>query len=71
MLVHVTNADWDATVQYAGRTELWECKAKNGKFTDLQKRMKEQGWKIRTVRNIADVIQAREEMLNGTLAGRF
>jgi hypothetical protein len=63
MLVHVTNGDWDATVQYMGITELWECKTKKGKFTELQKKMNGQGWKIRTVRNLLDVVQARREMM--------
>jgi hypothetical protein len=63
MLVHVTNGDWDATVQYVGVTELWECKTKTGKFTELQKKLKGQGWVIRTVRNFLDVVQARREMM--------
>lgn len=67
-LVHVTNADWDATVQFHGLVEMWECKAdkklygKNAQ-TKTQKKLKDLGWKIRTVRTAEDVMKARAEML--------
>lgn len=60
--VHVTNADWDATVQLGDKTELWEVKTPTGRPTKLQARMKEQGWRIRTVRTEADVLRAKAEM---------
>jgi hypothetical protein len=53
----------DAIVQApGGHTELWEVKDKKGRFTDLQKRMREAGWHIRTVKTVDDVVLARSEM---------
>ena len=63
MTVHVTNADWDLTVQYAGKTELWECKNGKGRVTEVQQKLKDQGWTIRTVRNVQDVLNARKAMM--------
>lgn len=60
--VHVTNGDWDATVQLGNVTELWECKNGRGRVTATQKRLREQGWNIRTVRTDADVLRAKAEM---------
>ena len=62
-LVHVTNDNLcDATVQFRGQTELWECKQPKATFTDLQKRKRAEGWRIRTVRCLEDVIKARKEI---------
>lgn len=58
----------DADVQLAGVHEVWEVKDKRGRFTDLQKRMREAGWNIRTVKTTDDVIQARAEMTRNASA---
>lgn len=63
-LVHTCNDSLaDLIVQFRGVTEIWEAKGRAGTFTDLQKKHRAQGWRIRTVRSIADVIAARREIL--------
>jgi hypothetical protein len=61
-LVHVTNSDWDATVQLAGMVELWEVKAPRGRPTALQERMRKAGWTIHTIRTAEDVLRARKRL---------
>lgn len=59
----VNNALCDTVAQLCGLTELWEVK--NGRaasYTALQKKMREAGWVIRTIRSIDDLLQARAEM---------
>jgi len=66
-LVNVRNdqlADLDVQLPAAGYAhEPWEVKDRKGRYTDGQKRLREQGWKIRTVRTEDDVIAARAEMI--------
>ena len=60
-LVHVRNDELaDLDVQFRGRHELWEVKTPKGKLTDLQEKHRKQGWTIRTVRTVDDVIAARK-----------
>lgn len=63
--VHTTNADWDLTVQLAGRTELWEVKNLEGKnrSTKRQEKLARDGIQIHTVRTIGDVILSRKRMI--------
>ena len=59
----------DADVQLCGITELWEVKnGKKGRFTDLQKKMRQAGWVIRTVRSVDDLVLARAEMTRNASA---
>lgn len=63
-LVHVANSELcDAIVQFRHVTELWEIKTEKGTFTDLQKKRRAEGWRIRTIRSVDDVIKARKEIL--------
>lgn len=62
--VYVRNdALGDADVQLAGLHEVWEVKnGSKAKFTETQKRMRDAGWRIRTVRTVDDLVLARSEM---------
>lgn len=68
--VYVRNdALGDADVQLAGLHEVWEFKnGAKARFTDLQARMRQAGWRIRTVRTVDDVIAARSEMTRAAAA---
>ena len=61
-LVHVTNGDWDLTVQLGTRHEIWEVKSPKGRPTARQEELREQGWCIRTIRTAEDVLRALERM---------
>lgn len=62
-LVHVTNGDWDLTVQLQGRTELWEVKRdRKATHTPRQKLMLASGWRIVRVETVEDVINRKREM---------
>ena len=68
--VYVRNdALGDADVQLAGLHEVWEFKnGAKARFTDLQKKMREAGWQIRTIRTVDDLLQARSEMTRAASA---
>lgn len=51
----------DLIAQKHGVTELWEVKQAKGRFTKLQKEMREAGWQIRTVRSIDDLLNPSVE----------
>ena len=61
-------ADLDVQDQDGFVTEIWECKNGDGGFTKRQIKMRKLGWKIRTVRTEADVLQARSEMTRAASA---
>lgn len=66
-LIYVNNnALCDIVAQWKdGRTQLWEVKTEKGKFTPSQKDMRADGWKIRTIRSVDDVLAARNEITFG------
>lgn len=62
-LVYVANSDLcDIIWSLHDTVELVEVKTAKGTFTDLQRKNRALGWRIRTVRSIEDVIKARREM---------
>jgi len=52
----------DVDVQCGLLHEVWEVKAKNGRLTKLQQQFRFEGWQIRLVRTVEDVVKARREM---------
>lgn len=50
------NALCDLVIQRGTKTLLVEVKDKRGTFTPAQKKMREQGWEIRTIRTIEDCV---------------
>ena len=62
--VNVTNDTLtDLTVQLGGGvTELWEVKGKNGRLTPRQKKLRGDGWCIRLIVSVDDVIAAAKTM---------
>ena len=68
--VFYTNELGDLLVQFGTErvlTEIWEVKTDKGKLTTAQMKLRQAGLKARLVRTVADVMEARKEMLN-TLA---
>lgn len=58
----------DVDAQIGEVHEAWECKGIKGKFTDQQKRLRAEGWRIRTVRSVDDVMLARSQMMQAASA---
>ena len=62
-LVYVRNDELaDLDVQYLRYSELWEVKTATGKYKPSQLKHRAEGWLIRTVRTVEDVLQARREI---------
>lgn len=56
-------ADVDAQLPGCDKTEIWEVKVlKGARFTERQKKRREEGWLIMTVRTVDDLLLARERM---------
>lgn len=53
----------DLIVQHGEVTELWEVKQEKGKLTELQCKLRQQGLKAYTIRNVDDVLAARKRMI--------
>ena len=69
--VNVRNDDLaDLDVQYGGHHEVWECKSKRGRLTPRQKKLRGDGWCIRLITCVEDVVAARQTMVDDLAAIR-
>ena len=62
--VNVRNDDLaDLDVQFGGHHEVWEVKGARGRLTKRQKKLRGDGWCIRLIRSVDDVLEARRTIL--------
>ena len=62
--VNVRNDDLaDLDVQFGGHHEVWEVKGARGRLTPRQKKLRADGWCIRLVTCVDDVLAAKKTML--------
>lgn len=54
----------DLIVQWGSVCEVWEVKREDGKLTDAQCKLRQQGLRAHIIRNVDDVLLARKRIIS-------